>query len=179
MILPADSAARKRIPIFTGAIKYFPRALAKVAGISLKGNEQHHPGKPLHWDKSKSTDHLDALVRHLVDSLDPEHDAIEALAQAAWRALAELETRLENVAKRTQPETSADVSPREFKVGDRVLGNGGYAFDPSIGTVAGMIGENLFSVRVDGQGNEWSYFDSELTHVVHHGYEPRRWESAP
>lgn len=94
-ILPTDSAARKRIPIFSGVMKYFPRALARVAGVSFVGNEQHHPGEPLWWDKSKSTDHLDALMRHLVDTLDPAHDPIETLAQVAWRALAELETRLE------------------------------------------------------------------------------------
>lgn len=92
MILPSDASARKRIPIFTGVIAYFPHALAEVAKVSLRGNEQHHPGKPLHWDKSKSTDHLDALLRHLVDALDPAHDRAEVLAQVAWRALAELET---------------------------------------------------------------------------------------
>jgi hypothetical protein len=25
------------------------------------GNEQHHPGTPLHWDRSKSTDEGDAV----------------------------------------------------------------------------------------------------------------------
>lgn len=111
-ILPTDSAARKRIPIFSGVMKYFPRALARVAGVSFVGNEQHHPGEPLWWDKSKSTDHLDALMRHLVDTLDPAHDPIETLAQVAWRALAELETRLEAVADHTQLHTSPDVPPR-------------------------------------------------------------------
>lgn len=95
-ILPTDAAARKRIPVFSGFMAYFPRAIAEVAKISFEGNEQHHPGSPLHWDKSKSKDHLDALARHLIDSLDGEHCSIHALAQVAWRALAELETRLEN-----------------------------------------------------------------------------------
>lgn len=95
MILPTDPAARKRIPLFTGCISYFPRALSEIAKVSLRGNEQHHPGAPLHWDKSTSTDQLDAQVRHMVDSLDPDVDRIEALAQAAWRALAELETACE------------------------------------------------------------------------------------
>ena len=55
---------RKSMPVYTGVIKYFPNALKYVSKVSLAGNEQHHPDKPLHWDKSKSTDHLDALMRH-------------------------------------------------------------------------------------------------------------------
>lgn len=94
-LLPTDPAERKRIPLFTGCMAYFPRALCEVAKVSLKGNEQHHPGKPLHWDKSKSTDQMDAQARHMLDSLDPSVDRTEALAQAAWRALAELETHCE------------------------------------------------------------------------------------
>lgn len=109
MILPTDAAARKRIPLFTGCIAYFPRALCEVAKVSLKGNEQHHPGAPLHWDKTKSTDQMDAQARHMVDSLDPDVDRIEALAQAAWRALAELETACE---------PAASKMPRPFRVDD-------------------------------------------------------------
>lgn len=82
MALPTDSQERKRIPVYTGCVAYFPDALAAVARLSFKGNEQHNPGQPLHWDRSKSGDHLDALVRHL---LDGDWDAV------AWRALAHLQ----------------------------------------------------------------------------------------
>jgi len=47
---------------------YFPDAIKAVAKCSLQGNIQHHPDKPLHWDKDKSNDHLDALTRHLMDA---------------------------------------------------------------------------------------------------------------
>lgn len=97
MILPIDAAARKRVPVFSGFVAYFPRSICEVAKVSFEGNEQHHPGAPLHWDKSKSTDHLDALMRHLIDAVDAEHDPVHALAQVTWRAHAELETRLEAV----------------------------------------------------------------------------------
>ena len=94
-ILPKDSAERKTYPIFTGALKYFPRAIASVANQSYKGNQKHHPDKPLHWDKPKSADHADCLVRHLMDSLDPTCDKTEELTAVAWRALALLEIHLE------------------------------------------------------------------------------------
>jgi hypothetical protein len=90
----ADKAQqRKATPIYSGVIKYFPNAIAEVAKCSQAGNDQHHPDKPLHWDMSKSSDELDALVRHLTDhSVDPvDDDGVFHLAKVAWRALAALE----------------------------------------------------------------------------------------
>lgn len=84
--LPVDALERKGIPIYSGVIRYFPRALAAVAKLSKKGNDQHNPGKPLHWDRSKSGDELDAMMRHVIDC---DWDAV------AWRALANLEKELE------------------------------------------------------------------------------------
>ena len=49
-------------------MEYFPDAMVAVAELSMIGNEQHNPGKPLHWDRSKSGDELDALTRHLIDA---------------------------------------------------------------------------------------------------------------
>jgi hypothetical protein len=51
------------------------------------GNDQHHPGTPLHWDKSKSADEMDALIRH---ALSGEHETV------AWRAMANLEREILN-----------------------------------------------------------------------------------
>lgn len=96
--LPTDPKARKAIPLYSGVLKYFPRALAAVARTSYVGNQQHHPGSPLHWDKSKSTDHGDCLLRHLMDDamgVPEDADGVPHLAKAAWRALALLEMRLE------------------------------------------------------------------------------------
>ena len=87
MTLPTDAAERKAIPIYSGVVKYFPDALAAVAKVSYKGNQQHHPDKPLHWDRSKSTDELDALMRHVVEG---DWDKV------AWRALAHLQKEIEN-----------------------------------------------------------------------------------
>lgn len=83
--LPTDSAERKTYPMYSGLLAYFPHALAAVSNQSYRGNLQHHPDKPLHWDMDKSTDELDALMRHVVD---------EDWVHVAWRALANLERKL-------------------------------------------------------------------------------------
>lgn len=86
---------RKDYPVYLGVIKYFPDALMEVSRVSRIGNEQHHPGKPLHWDKTKSMDHLDALMRHLLEADQFDEDGVLHLAKVAWRALAALQDRLE------------------------------------------------------------------------------------
>jgi hypothetical protein len=93
--LPADAASRKTVPIYSGFIRYFPRAIAAVAHLSYVGNEQHNPGTPLHWDRSKSGDELDALMRHLVEAETVDKDGVDHLCKVAWRAMAALEKRLE------------------------------------------------------------------------------------
>lgn len=99
MKLSTDSVERKRIPIATGVLDYFPLAISEVAKCSLQGNEQHHKDKPLHWDKSKSTDHADCIARHLVDRYSKDTDGILHAAKLAWRALAFLEILLEEQQK--------------------------------------------------------------------------------
>ncbi len=92
--LPKDSDARKRIPLCTGLLDYFPAALAAVATHSLESNEKHNPGEPMHWARGKSMDHPDCILRHLVDAraaLDPRYH----LTALAWRALALLQEELE------------------------------------------------------------------------------------
>ena len=87
---------RKDMPVYSGVLTYFPNAIKYISKVSKAGNDQHHPGKTLFWDKEKSNDHTDALVRHLIDhSEEPlDDDGIYHLGKVAWRALAELETFL-------------------------------------------------------------------------------------
>jgi len=98
--LPTDSKARKDTPVYSGVMAYFPLALAEVAKLSKAGNDKHNPGQPLHWSKGKSNDHADCIARHLLDLgiVDPEtgflHDVM-----VAWRALANLQIKLEERAK--------------------------------------------------------------------------------
>lgn len=94
--LPTDWQERKDTPIATGVLDYFPLALAEVARVSKAGNDQHNPGQPLHWAKGKSTDHADSLVRHLLERGTIDSDGMRHTAKVAWRALALLQTELEN-----------------------------------------------------------------------------------
>lgn len=97
--LPVLPSARKAIPLATGCLDYFPDAMAAVAALSKVGNDQHNPGQPLHWDRTKSTDHADCLLRHLVDRGTTDTDGIRHSAKVAWRALALLQTEIENARK--------------------------------------------------------------------------------
>lgn len=97
-VLPTDKAARKAMPMATGVLDYFPRALAYVAFVSKVGNDQHNPGEPLHWAKEKSTDQADTIVRHLVERGGVDEDGVRHSGKLAWRALALLETELEEIA---------------------------------------------------------------------------------
>lgn len=99
MKLPTNSTERKNIPITTGLLHYFPKACAAVANASMLGNLQHHPDKPLHWDRTKSTDHLDCMGRHLVDAGSYDTDGVRHSTKLAWRALANLEIELEEAEK--------------------------------------------------------------------------------
>jgi hypothetical protein len=97
--LPTDPKARKATPLYSGVLKYFPRALIAVSRCSFIGNEQHNPGQPLHWAKGKSTDHEDCMLRHLTDhvlGVPMDTDKIPHRVKVAWRALAALETAIEN-----------------------------------------------------------------------------------
>lgn len=86
---------RKQMPVFSGVLKYFPDAIREVAKTSWIGNQQHHPNKPLHWDRSKSGDELDALTRHLMEAGEIDTDGIRHSAKVCWRALANLQKELE------------------------------------------------------------------------------------
>jgi len=90
---------RKGMPLASGVLDYFPDALLVVAEVSRIGNEQHHPGEPLHWDKSKSTDEADALMRHLLDRGTVDTDGVRHTAKVAWRALALLQRELDREAE--------------------------------------------------------------------------------
>jgi len=94
-----DDKDRKDTPIYTGFIKYFPNAIAEVSKASLVANEQHNKGEILHWNKNKSKQELDSLMRHLVDYAsghDYDEDGVLHLTKVAWRSLAMLERTLTN-----------------------------------------------------------------------------------
>lgn len=88
--LPEDDALRGDFLMADGLLDYFPNALAAVARHSKLAGDKHHPGEPVHWERSKSTDHRNKILRHLVDAGDGRVDKDGNLHSVAlaWRALA-------------------------------------------------------------------------------------------
>lgn len=96
--ISTDAKTRKDTPICTGVLDYFPLALAEIARVSKAGNDQHNPGEPLHWARAKSTDHADCVARHLLDRGKRDIDGQRHSGKMAWRALALLQTEMEEEA---------------------------------------------------------------------------------
>ena len=93
--LPDEDALRGEFPMADGLLDYFPNALAAIARHSKLAGDKHHPGEPLHWERAKSTDHRNKILRHLVDSGKKDAEGNLHSVGLAWRALALLQEELE------------------------------------------------------------------------------------
>lgn len=93
--LPDDPKARKNYPIASGVLDYFPDALVAISEISKAGNDQHNPGLPLRWTRSKSGDEADTCMRHFLQRGTIDTDGKRHTAKAAWRMLALLQKEIE------------------------------------------------------------------------------------
>lgn len=93
--LPEDSQERKKYPVASGVLDYFPDALVAIAHVSYLGNEQHNPGEPLHWARGKSMDQDDTIIRHFLARGTLDTDGQRHTAKLAWRALALLQLEIE------------------------------------------------------------------------------------
>jgi hypothetical protein len=90
-----DSKQRKECAVQRGFNNYFPDAIALVARHSVRMNEKHNPGEPVHWARGKSTDQPDCEARHLL-AVATDRDAQDAdgayeMICKAWRAMADLQ----------------------------------------------------------------------------------------
>jgi hypothetical protein len=103
--LPSDPAARKAHPVASGVLDYFPDAIAAISHVSWTGNEQHNPGQPLHWDRSKSKDEADTMMRHFLERGTLDKDGMRHTAKMAWRALAILQKEIEAEQTAATPKT--------------------------------------------------------------------------
>lgn len=100
----AEGGERKAYPLATGLLDYFPDALAEVANASLVATGQHHAGSEMHWDRDKSKDEANTLLRHFVQRGTKDTDGVRHSAKVAWRALALLQKEIEAAA-------GSDISP--------------------------------------------------------------------
>lgn len=90
---------RKATPVYSGVIKYFPLALKEISKASYEGQRQHNPDKPLSWDRSKSGDELDAMMRHLLDHASGEtfdDCGTRHIVKCGWRILAYIQKTIED-----------------------------------------------------------------------------------
>lgn len=88
------SAERKEVAMSRGLKAYFPDALALIARHSVRSNQKHNPGQPVHWSREKSNDHEDCIERHgTAIAVDPDSlDQGEPhMVCRAWRSLAALQ----------------------------------------------------------------------------------------
>ena len=93
--LPSEAPERKKYPVGTGVLDYFPDAMVALARLSWEGNNQHNPGQPLHWAREKSTDQADTMQRHYLQRGTLDSDGQRHTAKMAWRALAMLQLEIE------------------------------------------------------------------------------------
>lgn len=93
--LPTEAKDRKEYPIASGFMDYFPDAIVAVSNLSYRGNQQHNPGQPLHWARSKSADEADTMLRHFLQRGTKDTDGVRHTVKMAWRALALLQKELE------------------------------------------------------------------------------------
>jgi len=93
--LPETAAERKKYPIASGVLDYFPDAIVEVSNLSWVGNEQHNPGQPLHWARGKSTDESDTMIRHFMQRGMRDIDGARHSTKMVWRALAILQKEIE------------------------------------------------------------------------------------
>jgi hypothetical protein len=114
--LPTDKELRKRMPIGTGVLDYFPDALAAVAYVSYVGNQQHNPGQPLHWARGKSTDQEDCVIRHFMERETFDDDKCRHSAKLVWRALANLQLEIEEARSKGEPGICAEDVTETSKV---------------------------------------------------------------
>lgn len=122
--IPTEPAERKKFPVASGVLDYFPDALVAVSQVSYLGNEQHNPGQPLHWARGKSMDQDDTIIRHFLERGGRDTDGQRHSAKLAWRALALLQLEIE--AERAAPPISAtEIREREREINEQTASGAG------------------------------------------------------
>jgi len=94
-VLPTNDEERKRVKL-TAIFRLFPNACVALAQ-HIKAGADKYCGGELRWDRNKSPEELESLLRHVFEQV--QNPTCVATAQAiAWRAMANLEKLTEVVA---------------------------------------------------------------------------------
>ena len=89
---------RKGMPVYSGVLTYFPDAIMEISKCSVAGQKQHNPNEPLGWDRSKSGDELDAMMRHLLEHAkgnEFDNCGTRHIVKSGWRILAFIQKTIE------------------------------------------------------------------------------------
>jgi len=140
---------RKNTPVFKMRTRYFPKALREVTKVCVANNVRYNPDREpadINWARDKSKDQLGSLDRHITErevdgkvfeAIDPAiaakvgFDRIYVMAEAAWRALAQLELDIEAMEAKA-PEIVSSVPTVTFYQEVAKI-----AVDPSAGLFSG------------------------------------------
>lgn len=86
-----QDADRKKV-LLAAVFDYFPNALIEIALVIYDGQVQH---KTTGWDRTKSNDHRNTLLRHYLQAGTVDTDGRPHSAKVAVRALMALELESE------------------------------------------------------------------------------------
>jgi len=135
--------------VFKMRTRYFPKALREVTKVCVANNVRYNPDREpadINWARDKSKDQLGSLDRHITErevdgkvfeAIDPAiaakvgFDRIYVMAEAAWRALAQLELDIEAMEAKA-PEIVSSVPTVTFYQEVAKI-----AVDPSAGLFSG------------------------------------------
>jgi hypothetical protein len=114
--IPAGYTERKEFPLLTFLTAYFPDVIEATVRLCVQGNVQHGIEKPaeqpfylegdrIAWDRTKSTEELETLMRHLWDHTRAKRgvgslfdtDGHLHVVKAFWRAGTEAQKTIESL----------------------------------------------------------------------------------
>jgi len=148
-LYPENDKERKNTQVFKMRTRYFPKALREVTKVCVANNVRYNPDREpadINWARDKSKDQLGSLDRHITErevdgkvfeAIDPAiaakvgFDRIYVMAEAAWRALAQLELDIEAMEAKA-PEIVSSVPTVTFYQEVAKI-----AVDPSAGLFSG------------------------------------------
>lgn len=130
-MLPTDYAARKDFPLLTVLTAYFPDAVEALVELCKAGNVQHDVGKDavnpftlptdrVTWDRSKSTEQMETLMRHAWDHMRAKRgvgsvfdtDGHLHIIKTFWRAGAEAQLVIEAIRQELSEATGSASAPK-------------------------------------------------------------------
>ncbi len=187
--LPTDSNDRKNYALFRGCLRYFPAALAGVSKTSKLGNDKHNPGEEMHHARTKSSDHADCILRHLMDFDDllaakkrgeevSEDIILAEISSLAWRALALSQETHEQFGYPLAPGAKVN-KPDQFEKGKQdtkdalnkkieeliPIGQKIYEKPTAQFTIGDIVKHINNDVQVEVQGTYWDEKENEILFV--------------